>query len=77
MTVEDRVVYILASLPGSYNTLITALEATVEVPNMNVVTEWSLYEEIKQTDCFTSSGEGPMPVKTKNMMERTEMSLLS
>ena len=27
ITVEDRVVYLLASLPESYNTLVTALEA--------------------------------------------------
>ena len=31
---EDRVVYLLASLPDSYNTLVTALEAHEEVPKM-------------------------------------------
>ena len=34
---EDRVVYLLASLPDSYNTLVTALEAHEEVPKMEVV----------------------------------------
>ena len=32
---EDRVVYLLASLPGSYNTLVTALETHEEVPKMD------------------------------------------
>ena len=35
---EDRVVYLLASLPESYNMLVTALEANAEVPKMEVVT---------------------------------------
>ena len=77
VTEEDHVVYILASFSDFYNTLITALEAIVEVPTMDVVTEWLLYEERKQTDCVTSSGEKAMAVKTKNKTERTKMSLLS
>ena len=36
---EDRVVYLLASLPDSYSMLVTALEANVEVPKLEVVTE--------------------------------------
>eukprot|EP00731_Ephydatia_muelleri_P016374 Em0009g798a len=31
---EDRVVYVLASLPDSYNVLVTALEANAEVPKI-------------------------------------------
>jgi hypothetical protein len=50
MTEEDRVVHLLASLPGSYNTLVTALEASAEVPRMDVVTEKLLYEEGKRKD---------------------------
>ena len=65
VTEEDRVVYLLASLPDSYNTLVTALEANVEVPKMEVVTERLLYEERKQTDCVTSSSEGAMAVKQR------------
>ena len=36
---EDRVFYLLASLPDSYEMLVTALEANTEVPNMETVTE--------------------------------------
>lgn len=44
---EDKVVYLLASLPDTYNTLVTALEANSEVPTMEVVTERLLHEERK------------------------------
>ena len=44
---EDRVVYLLASLPDSYNGLVTALEANAEVPKIEVVTERLLHEEHK------------------------------
>ena len=44
---EDRVVYLLASLPERYNVLVTALEANAEVPKLAVVTERLLHEETK------------------------------
>ena len=44
---EDRVVYLLASLPESYSMLLTALEANAEVPKMELVTERLLHEERK------------------------------
>lgn len=44
---EDKVVTLLASLPESYNVLVTALEANAEVPKMEVVTERLLHEERK------------------------------
>ena len=44
---EDRVVHLLASLPDSYNMLVTALEANAEVSKMEVVTERLLHEERK------------------------------
>lgn len=47
---EDRVVYLLASLPDSYNMLVTALEASADVPAMEVVTERLLHEERKMKD---------------------------
>lgn len=37
----------LASLPESYDVLVTALEANVEVPKMGTVTERLLHEERK------------------------------
>ena len=45
---EDRVIYLLPSLPDAYNTLFTALEAQEQVPSWEVVTEKLLNEEVKQ-----------------------------
>ena len=36
---KDKVVYLLASLPDSYEMLVTALEANTEVQNMETVIE--------------------------------------
>ena len=47
---EDRVVYLLASLPESYNILVTAFEANEEVPKLEVVTERILHQERKSKD---------------------------
>ena len=47
---DDRVVYLLASLPESFNTLVTAMEASETVPKMEVVTERLLYAERKQKE---------------------------
>ena len=45
---EHRVVLLLASLPDSYDMLVTALEAKSEtVPNMEIITERLLHEERK------------------------------
>ena len=61
---EDRVVYLLASLPESYNVLVTALEASAEVPAMAVVTERLLHEEAKTKGRITpSSQEGALVTK--------------
>ena len=54
---EDRVVYLLASLLDSYNVLVTALEASAEVPKMEVVTERLLHEERKMKNRLTLSGD--------------------
>ena len=42
---EDRVVYLLTSLPESYGVLVTTLEASPEVPSLAVVRERLLHEE--------------------------------
>ena len=44
---EDKVVHLLASLPKSYDMLVTALEANDTVPSMEKVTERLLHEERK------------------------------
>ena len=36
---EDKVVYLIASLPESYDMLVTALEANTDVPDMKTVTD--------------------------------------
>jgi len=52
---EDRVVNLLASLPESYNMLVTALEDNSDVPDMDVVTERLLHEERKMKEREYSS----------------------
>lgn len=47
---EDRVVHLLASLPESFNMLVTALEANPDIPSIEVVTERLLHEERKIQD---------------------------
>ena len=47
---EDRVVYLLASLPESYSMLVTSFEANVDVPKLEVVTERILHQERKLKD---------------------------
>ena len=46
----DRVVYLLASLPESFNVLVTALEANEDVPKLEVVTERILHQERKSKE---------------------------
>ena len=45
---ENQVVQLLASLPESYDMLVTALEASPRVPKLEIVTERLLHEETKQ-----------------------------
>ena len=47
---ENQVVHLLASLPGSYDMLVTALEASPDVPKLVVVTERLLHEERKRKE---------------------------
>ena len=67
MDEEDRVVYLLASLPDSFNTLVTALEVNEDVPKMEVVTERLLHTERKQKEkaSVDLSGEKAMTLKFK------------
>ena len=73
LTEEDKVVYLLASLPESFGVLVTALEASLEVPKMEVVTERLLHEERKligrvgadagDEKAMTARGKRPGPKK--------------
>lgn len=47
---DDRVIYLLASLPESFNALVTALEACDDVSKMDSVIEKLLHEEQKLID---------------------------
>ena len=54
---EDREVHLLASLPESYDMLVTALEASQDVPKWALVTERLLYEENKMREKQTGGAE--------------------
>jgi len=57
---KDRVVYLLASLPESYNVLVTMLEASENVPKLEVVTERILHQERKFKDRSDATPENAM-----------------
>ena len=55
---EDRVVYLLASLPDSYNMIVTALETQSEsVPKWSLVTERLLHQEAKMKEKDAQDGK--------------------
>ena len=66
--VEDKVVCLLASLPESFDMLVTALEASPDIPEMGTVVERLLHEErkLKEKDRLPcKSGEGAFMAKQK------------
>ena len=63
---EDRVVHLLASLPESYSMLVTALEASAEVPQMEVVTERLIHEERKLKERESAGGSREEAMYTKS-----------
>ena len=66
---EDRVVHILASLPDSFQMLVTALEASPEVPKLDVVLERLLNEEKKLSEKSEQQSKHPenaLLVKSRN-----------
>ena len=56
--------YLLGSLPDSFNILVTALEANADVPKLEVITEHLLHEEhkLKGRAGASASIEKAMPV---------------
>ena len=54
---EGRVVHLLANLPEFYDMLVTALEASQDVPKWALVTEQLLYEENKMREKQTGGVE--------------------
>ena len=68
---EDRVVHILASLPDSFQMLVTALEANPEVPKLEVVLERLQNEEKKLLEKSAADQQNKHPenaliVKSRN-----------
>lgn len=53
---EDQVVYLLASLPEFYDTLVTALKANKKVLSMETVIDHLTYEERKAIEQDSSTG---------------------
>ena len=64
ITDEDRVVSLLASLPESFNTLITTLESNPTVPEMEIVFNILMHEERKLKDQQVLSESGSFGVLT-------------
>ena len=62
---EDRVMYLLASLPDSFNTLVTALEANEDVPKIEVVAEKLLHTERKHMGKASPDSSGDKAMMTR------------
>ena len=62
---EDRVVNLLSSVPESYDMLVTALEASQDVPKWALVTERLLNEEIKMREKQTGGAESKHHINKK------------
>ena len=73
---EDRVVHLLASLPPSYDMLVTALEASAEVPKLETVTERLLHEErnMKEKSHSEKSNEPRALTGRHNSYNKKDMS---
>ena len=67
---EDKVVHLLASLPESYDTLVTALEANEKVPTMEVVIDRLSYEERKVKERESGSGAKGLYHRTDHSQQR-------
>lgn len=70
LTEEDKVVYLLASLPDSFGVLVTALEASPDVPTLDVVTERLLHQERKLNERVGAADEKALSVKGKSFKKK-------
>ena len=70
---ENRVVYLLASLPDCFSTLVTALEANEEVPKMEIVTERIFHAERKQKEENNSDSSAEKAMTTKQQFKETSI----
>ena len=71
---EDKVINLLASLPESYSTLVTALETMEKVPSWDSVTEKLLHEEEKVHNEKTSVA-GNMQESEKSLFTKQKKSV--
>jgi len=67
---EDRVINLLASLPDSYSTLVTALEAKDSVPTWEAVTQLLLHEEQKLSENNGNTSSQALSVVKKDFKSR-------
>ena len=66
---EDRVINLLASLPDSYSTFVTALEALDDVPSWDSITERLLHQESKlQNQSGSEGGSALVSQQKKNFV---------
>ena len=77
MSEEDRVVHLLASLPESYNVLVTALGAQSEnVPRWDLVTERLLHQERKFKERVSTLNESDRKVLYAHQKKGTKKSFI-
>ena len=75
---EDRVVYLLASLPDSFNTLVTALEANKDISKMirrekDLTAEWAMTTtKARGLKCFNCKKFSETLSRTQQVREEVE-----
>ena len=75
---EDRVVYLLASLPDSYNMIVTALETQSEsVPKWSLLTEMLLHQEAIMKEKDAQEGETKKALSASSQQKRRKSNRLS
>ena len=70
---ENQVVHLLASSPESYDMLVTALEASPDIPKLKIVTERLLHEETRQRPKNRYENRRSMLQKKTQMMKERRL----